>query len=196
MAYPRIKGHRLPPFSRHPAGQPIGFLMQGAKPPQPQPNLSPFFGAPNMPPQGGGPFTPFSSPSPPSQVPGFPFQGPSAPGASPPGTGGLQGLLQGLMGGSSFDLPGLMSNAQKWIGVLNQLGSVIKQAGPLLQLVQGLTNGTDSFSDDDTLTELTDDEEEMEVKQEKPKPKRKRSRVRTKGKRKRRRKKTKGTGRV
>ncbi|GGK20761.1 hypothetical protein GCM10010965_12290 [Caldalkalibacillus thermarum] len=93
-------------------------------------------------------------------------------------------------------MPGLMSNAQKWIGVLNQLGSVIKQAGPLLQLVQGLTNGTDSFSDDDTLTELTDDEEEMEVKQEKPKPKRKRSRVRTKGKRKRRRKKTKGTGRV
>ncbi|MDQ0340403.1 hypothetical protein J2S00_003212 [Caldalkalibacillus uzonensis] len=189
MTQPHLRGRRLRSIPRHPAGQPIGFLLQRPNPAQSQPTFSPF-GTPHMPPQGGGPFSPFSPPSPPAQSPGFSFPGnPSVPG-SPPAPGGLQGLLQGLMGGGgSLDLPGLISNAQKWIGVFNQFGSILKQAGPLLQLVQGLSGSADSFSDDDTLTELTDEEETAVPKKTKSKRKLKKTKTKVKGKRKRRRRK-------
>lgn len=86
-----------------------------------------------------------------------------APPAPPQG---WQGLLQNLTSGlGAIDLPGLINNAQKWVGMLNQLGSVIKQAAPLLQLIQGLSQGF--AADDDDLLEEWDEEGEKKKKKKK-----------------------------
>lgn len=71
--------------------------------------------------------------------------------------GGLGGLLQGLIGGGrQIDLPGLLTNAQKMLGAINQAGEVFKNISPMLQLLRNLD-----------LNELFSDTSENEQTQEK-----------------------------
>ncbi|MDQ0168085.1 VrrA/YqfQ family protein [Bacillus horti] len=123
---------------------------------------SPFFGG------GSSPF-----------LGGLPFQGgpgsmaPMAPGGT---GGGLGGMLKGLLGGNgSLNLPSILSNAQKMIGAVNQAGEVVRNVGPMLQMLKGLN-----------LSELLQDNDD-ELKEEEAKPKKKQ-------KRKKRSKSKKGKG--
>lgn len=164
MAYEYLRGERMRAAQR-PLGRSAGFLMQSPQSAQPPaPSFGPS-GPPLLPPDPGGAWAPHP-PAPGPPAPSFPFSGGSPHLAGPsPNPGGLQGLLQGLMGGAgSLDLPALINNAQKWVGVLNQFSSILKQAGPLLQLVQGLGSSSHQPGDDDTLTELTGDGKETENK--------------------------------
>ena len=168
IGHHRTSGHR---YWLSPTGKPIGFLMQNAPRPQgaPQPPINPGPPGPfGPPPWQGGPLPPpGASISPPPS--GMPFANAPAPGNSPMG---LQNMLQNLTNGlSALDLPGLISNAQKWMDMFNQLGSVLKQAAPLLQLIQGLSAGL-SDSDDEFLSDLNDEEKPKKQKRTKRKKRR------------------------
>ncbi|WP_025028572.1 YppG family protein [Caldalkalibacillus mannanilyticus] len=128
----------------------IGFLM-GAGPRAPMPGPPPYYGPMNpMPFQfpGGG--------MPPVQPP-------------PPPTGG-GGLLQGLMGGAgTFDIQSMIANAQKMMGIINQVGPIVKNVSPMLQMLKGF-GAVQSASEesDDLLTDIVDDQPK-EVKTKKRK---------------------------
>lgn len=148
-------------------GTPIGFLSSGSQQQSgvsnPYPNPSPFGGGFSQPYMGGGgsfPGAPSPTRRPPAlggipggSIPGGSIPGGSIPDGSNPG-GGITGMLQGLLGGvSNLNIPSMITNAQKWIGVINQAGSVMKNIGPMLQAVQGLTSINNS--NNDTLSEHT-----------------------------------------
>lgn len=114
--------------------EPIGFLSSRGP-------ASPY----QVPPP--APYPPFARPHfIPNQTP-FVHQGgmfPSIPPGIPPATQpvkpGIGGLLQNLLSGkSSVDIQSIMSNAQKIIGVVNQLGTVVRNMSPMLEVLKGLS---------------------------------------------------------
>jgi hypothetical protein len=132
-------------------GKPIGFLMGGPRPqiqgpPNPyQSYTPPFGGGAQFPPQGG---------------PGL------------PSTQGGSGLLQGLMGGTSggkgsFDIASAMANAQKMIGIINQVGPIVKNISPMLQLLKGINVASTTTESNDLLTEIEDDGAEKKKRRRK-----------------------------
>lgn len=137
----------------YPSAQPIGFLTRrGPVPPYQYPAYpqAPYY-SPHQPffPHSNGTIPPtFSSP-------------PTQP--QPPGIGGvLQNLFKGK---GSFDINSVMTNAQKVIGVVNQLGSVVRNMSPMLEMIKGL-------SDDSPLIE-TDEHEHIRKRRRKHKKNRK-----------------------
>jgi uncharacterized metal-binding protein len=86
----------------------------------------------------------------------------------------LQNLTNSL---GSLDIQSLISNAQKWMGMFNQIGSVLKQAAPLLQLVQGLSSGLGAS--DEILSDWSDEDKQQKKRRKskgkKNRPKSKRS---------------------
>lgn len=163
------------PRNKRYVGQQIGFLTgQTPQAPNPSPFVRPpmpnmYQNAPSFPYGGGG-------------VPTLP-----APQATPPS--GLGGLLQGLTGGSGgsggLNLQGLLGNAQKMIGAINQAGDVFKNMGPMLQMLKGLGVSELVSENDDTLTELDVNEIKSKPKKKRKRRKRKRKSRTTKKKRRR-----------
>jgi hypothetical protein len=71
----------------------------------------------------------------------FPNQNPSSPS-------NLGGMLQGLLGGKGeLDLASTLANAQKMIGVINQVAPIIKNLSPMLSLLKGLNTSGIATSD-------------------------------------------------
>lgn len=156
----------------------MGSPQQGMQAPSPFSPPPPFGGAPFT---GGAPFSGGNSFMSPSGPPMAPFN-PTPPMTNP---GGLGGMLQGLLGGgggAGLNLPGLLANAQKVIGAINQAGDVFKNIGPMLQLLQGF-NSSDLLADDES-TEIEDQEKSKPRKKKKRnrKQKRKNKSVRRKAK--------------
>lgn len=162
------------PRNKRYVGQQIGFLTgQAPQAPNPSsftrppmPNMYP--NVPAMPYSGGG---------------GMPTL--TAPQASPPS--GLGGLLKGLTGGSGgsggLDIPGLLGNAQKMIGAINQAGDVFKNMSPMLQMLKGLNVSELVSENDDALTELDDSEIGSKPKKKRKRRKRKRRTIKKKRRR-------------
>lgn len=159
---------------RNVKAQQIGFLMPR---PQAQSTMAPYTQQPSYGPQmglgpttqGGNPFSAYGAPPSPPPVQSPPptsggglggglsslFGGANSGGAT---SGGIQGMLQGLMSGSSsLDLASIITNAQKVIGVVNQMGTVVQNLGPMLHVLQSLNTDAEGGGDSDTLTEVTDD---------------------------------------
>lgn len=114
--------------------QPIGFLS-GRAPNTPV----------QVPTAGPGPYPPYAGPNYlPNNFPILPHHGgmfpPGIPQAPQPSHPGLGGILQNLFGGKgSFDLPSIITNAQKVIGVVNQLGTAVRNMSPMIELLKGLS---------------------------------------------------------
>jgi len=144
--------------------------MGGARPQAP----SPF--PPNMAPM-SQPF-PFSHGMPPG------FSGPPIPHTpkTPPAAGGgVGGLLQGLADGAGqMDIQSMIANAQKMIGIVNQVGPIVKNISPMLQMLKGFNAVQTEAKDEDLLTDFAD---ETQVPK---KTKKRRKRKRTTRRRKRR----------
>jgi hypothetical protein len=121
-------------MKKKPVGRPIGFML--GRPPSPSPSpqsphmypTSPFVHRlQTSPPNNGGSLFPNQNPSPPSD---------------------LGGMLQVLSGGKGeLDLGSTLANAQKMIGVINQVAPIVKNLSPMLNLLKGLnTSGTATVS--------------------------------------------------
>lgn len=165
------------PKNKRYVGQPIGFLTGQA--PQ-TPNPSSFM----------NPGTPYMYPN----APSFPYGGglfpiPHSPPAAPPS--GLGGLLQGMIGGSGgsggINLPSLLGNAQKMIGAVNQAGDIFKNISPMLQMLKGLSVSELVSENDDSLTEVEDNENESRPKKRRKRRKSKRRTTKRTTRKKRRR---------
>lgn len=156
--------------------QPIGFLTR--KEP-----YSPYQ-APSSYPYSPGSRPPFM----PSQ-PFNPYTGGSMPTPNPapanPGTSGIGGLLQNLLKGQgSLDVASMMSNAQKMIGVVNQIGTVVRNMSPMLEMLKG-------FNDSGTLSESDDHSSHHQPEKEKRGNKKRKKRYKRKRSSKQRRRKKK-----
>lgn len=149
-------------------GTPVGFLNTSTQTPNPA-NMVPqqypagFSGPPSYMGSMGPPSQPFSGPPTPINPPNYPALPPSAgnlpfPGqsmnpssalsAANPSSSGLSGLLQSLTGGAgNLNIGSIIANVQKMAGVVNQAGKVMKNLGPMLQLLSA--SNPDQSSDDD-----------------------------------------------
>jgi len=171
-----------------PSARSIGFLLPNGPQPGPGGPGNPHFSSP--PPSNPYPPPPWGGPVVPPRPSGaIPFSPNNPPFAQTPPSQGWQGLLQNLTNSlSTIDLPGLITTAQKWMGFFNQVGSVIKQAAPLLQLIQGLSQGFAANGYDDLLSEW-DEEGEKKNKKKRSNQKKAKSKGKLQNKKKRKVKK-------
>jgi hypothetical protein len=162
-----LKGtHSAGPFTSPGFGGPFGGHNPG-------PGIG--FGSGPIPPIGK---TPFLSPF---QKPPGPLLGPGPAASSP---GGLSGLLQGIMGGKGqLDLGSVISNAQKMIGIVNQVGPIVRNLSPMLHMLKGLS-ALQGEEDEENIPDSLSETEVMNKPSKKKKRKRRRRRRYSRQKRK------------
>jgi hypothetical protein len=87
------------------------------------------------------------------------------PQVTPPGSGGLGGILQSLLSSKgTFDIQSILANTQKMIGIVNQVGPIVRNVSPMLQLLKGFGEMDASNTQGDVLTEVPDKSDEVKVK--------------------------------
>lgn len=155
--------------------KPIGFLSGRS------PN-APLYAPPQepYPPYPGPDYMPNNYPILPHHGPMFPPGIPQVTQPIPPRNPGFGGFLQHLLGGKgAMDLPSIIANAQKVIGVINQLGSAVRTMSPMLELLKGL-------SEPDLLEQIEQEKMPTKRKRVKSRPSRRRT-IRSSRKRRKRR---------